>query len=72
MQPQQWAGPLSRELLVFNSFPRAVSKSFRQLLEAISVHMLLSGAAKKHREEYPELMLSGSSCHSYLSDTRWS
>ncbi|WWC59720.1 uncharacterized protein I303_102282 [Kwoniella dejecticola CBS 10117] len=57
-RPQQWAGPLSRELLVFNSFVRALSKSLRHLCEAASVHMLLSGSARRNREDYQDFMLS--------------
>ncbi|KAK8847637.1 hypothetical protein IAR55_005496 [Kwoniella newhampshirensis] len=57
-RPQQWAGPLSRELLVFNSFVRALSKSLRHLYEAVSVHILLSGDAKRNRDDYSDIMLS--------------
>ncbi|WWC86657.1 uncharacterized protein L201_001534 [Kwoniella dendrophila CBS 6074] len=57
-RPQQWVGPLSRELLVFNSFVRSLSKSLRHLCEAVSVHMLLSGSARRNREDYQDFMLS--------------
>ncbi|WRT64536.1 uncharacterized protein IL334_001468 [Kwoniella shivajii] len=57
-RPQQWVGPLSRELLVFNSFVRALSKSLRHLCEAVSVHALLSGGARRNREDVQDLMLS--------------
>ncbi|ORX35909.1 temperature dependent protein affecting M2 dsRNA replication-domain-containing protein [Kockovaella imperatae] len=57
-RPQQWAGPLSRELLVFNSFVRALSKSLRALLEAITVHILLCGDARRNRDDHLDLMLS--------------
>lgn len=57
-RPQQWAGPLSRELLVFNSFVKALSKALRHLFEAVSVHLLLSGTAKRNRDDYSELALS--------------
>lgn len=55
---QSWSGPLSRELLVFNSFVKALSKSLRQLFEAISVHMLLRGDARKDRDNYVDISLS--------------
>nr|XP_019046903.1 XPG domain-containing protein [Kwoniella bestiolae CBS 10118]OCF25833.1 XPG domain-containing protein [Kwoniella bestiolae CBS 10118] len=57
-RPQQWVGPLSRELLVFNSFVRALSKSLRHLCEAVSAHILLSGSARRNREDYQDFMLS--------------
>ncbi|EIW71069.1 XPG domain-containing protein [Tremella mesenterica] len=57
-RPQQWSGPLSRELLVFNSFVRALSKSLRHLLEALQVHILLSGDARRNREDQLDLMIS--------------
>lgn len=60
-QAQQWSGPLSRELLVFNSFVRALSRSLRQLFEAICVHMLLRGEAKRNRDDYVDIALSKSS-----------
>lgn len=60
IQPQQWVGPLSRELLVFNSFVRALTKSLRHLFEAASIHMLLSGDARRNRDDCSDLMLSKS------------
>jgi hypothetical protein len=60
VQPQQWAGPLSRELLVFNSFVKALSKSLRHLLEAVGVHSLLSGDARRNRDDFADIMLSKS------------
>jgi hypothetical protein len=48
-QPQQWVGPVSRELLVFNSFAKAIQKSSRQLMEVVCTHMFLTGAAKRQR-----------------------
>ncbi|WVF69546.1 hypothetical protein IAT40_004324 [Kwoniella sp. CBS 6097] len=57
-RPQQWAGPLSRELLVFNSFVRALSKSLRHLSEAVNAHIMLSGQARRNREDYNDVMIS--------------
>ncbi|CAE6428062.1 unnamed protein product [Rhizoctonia solani] len=35
--PQPWSGPLSRELLVFNSFLRSLSKALRTLVETVAL-----------------------------------
>ncbi|GAA5912613.1 hypothetical protein JCM8208_004791 [Rhodotorula glutinis] len=50
--PGAWNGPLSRELLVFNSFLRATSRSMRNLLEAIAVNCLLRGDAQRSYADY--------------------
>ncbi|KAL0243618.1 hypothetical protein I308_105585 [Cryptococcus tetragattii IND107] len=55
---QQWVGPLSQELLAFNAFVRGLSKSLRQLFEAVSVHLLLSGDGRRNRDDYSDIMLS--------------
>lgn len=68
-QPQQWAGPLSRELLVFNSFVKALSKSLRQLFEAATIHILLSGDARRNRDDFLDLILSKRS-HTCASNKR--
>jgi len=52
LQPGAWNGPLSRELLVFNSFLRATSRSMRNLLEAIAVNCLLRGDAQRSYADY--------------------
>ncbi|KAL7419094.1 COP9 signalosome complex subunit 5 [Cryptotrichosporon argae] len=57
-RPEQWSGPLSRELLVFNSFVRSTIKSLRYLLEAINVHLLLSGDARRSRDDHLDLCIS--------------
>ncbi|OCF33804.1 COP9 signalosome complex subunit 5 [Kwoniella heveanensis BCC8398] len=57
-RPQQWVGPLSRELLVFNSFVRALSKSLRHLSEAVNAHIMLSGHARRNRDDYNDVMIS--------------
>lgn len=46
LQPQRWDAPLSRELLAFQAFARAMTRSLRSLAESIASHMLLSGAAR--------------------------
>ncbi|KAL7412309.1 temperature dependent protein affecting M2 dsRNA replication-domain-containing protein [Mrakia frigida] len=55
---QQWSGPLSRELLVFNSFLKSLSRSLRHLLEAVSLHMLLRNDARRIRDDFLDIALS--------------
>ncbi|GAA6040406.1 hypothetical protein JCM8097_007600 [Rhodosporidiobolus ruineniae] len=50
--PGAWSGPLSRELVVFNSFLRATSRSMRTLLEAIAVNFLLRADAQRSFSDY--------------------
>ncbi|WVQ75844.1 hypothetical protein IAR50_005477 [Cryptococcus sp. DSM 104548] len=57
-RPQQWVGPLSQELLAFNSFVKALSKSLRQLFEAVSCHLLLSGDGRRNRDDFNDIMIS--------------
>lgn len=57
-QNQQWTGPLSRELLVFNSFVRSLTRSLRHLFEAVCVHLLLRGDARRAREDFVDIALS--------------
>ncbi|KAL8283098.1 hypothetical protein RQP46_005876 [Phenoliferia psychrophenolica] len=56
--PGPWAGPVSRELLVFNSFLRATSRSMRTLLEATALNILLRSDARRAREDYLDIALS--------------
>lgn len=58
MKPGPWTGPLSRELLVFNSLLRVTSRSMRGLLEAIAVNLLLRSDARRSREDYLDIALS--------------
>lgn len=57
-QPKPWSGPLSRELLVFNSFLRATSRSMRALLESVALNLLLRSDARRAREDYLDIALS--------------
>lgn len=57
-QNQQWSGPLSRELLVFNSFLKSLSRSLRHLLEAVSLHMVLRNDARRVRDDFLDISLS--------------
>ncbi|KAJ1306976.1 hypothetical protein OPQ81_007956 [Rhizoctonia solani] len=56
--PQPWSGPLSRELLVFNSFLRSLSKALRTLVEAVALNMLLQQQARRPREDLLEIAVS--------------
>ena len=55
---EPWSGPMSRSLLVFNSFLSTLSRSLRALLEATTVNLLLREDARRHREDYLEIALS--------------
>src|ERR1700733_12332868 len=58
LQPQPWSAPLSRELLVFNSFVRSLTRALRTLLEVASLNMLLRADARKSREDLLDITLS--------------
>jgi hypothetical protein len=49
---------LSRELLVFNSFVRSLTRALRTLLEVTAVNMLLRGDARRVRDDYLDITLS--------------
>jgi len=57
-QPQAWSAPLSRELLVFNSFIRSLSRSLRTLLEVTTLNMLLRGDVRRARDDLLDVTLS--------------
>ncbi|KAG0265507.1 hypothetical protein DFQ27_000586 [Actinomortierella ambigua] len=50
-----WTGPLNRDLLVFNSMHRSVSKNLRYLSDAVLVEMLLADECNKDKVDYSEL-----------------
>lgn len=58
LQPQPWAAPLSRELLVFNSFHRALSRSLRTLVEVTALNLLLRGDAARAREDLLDIAMA--------------
>ncbi|KAK7033935.1 hypothetical protein VNI00_012560 [Paramarasmius palmivorus] len=58
MSPQPWSAPLSRELLVFNSFVRSLTRALRTLLEVTALNMLLRGDARKARDDLLDIALS--------------
>jgi hypothetical protein len=57
-QAQPWSAPLSRELLVHNSFVRSLTRALRTLLEATVVNMLLRADARRVRDDYLDIALS--------------
>jgi len=57
-KPQQWSAPLSRELLVFNSFIRSLTRSLRTLLEVTTLNMLLRGDVRRARDDLLDITLS--------------
>ncbi|KAJ3793292.1 temperature dependent protein affecting M2 dsRNA replication-domain-containing protein [Lentinula aff. detonsa] len=57
-QSQAWSAPLSRELLVFNSFVRSLTRALRTLLEVTSLNMLLRGDARRARDDLLDITLS--------------
>ncbi|KAF8653531.1 hypothetical protein AX16_003915 [Volvariella volvacea WC 439] len=57
-KPQPWSAPLSRELLVFNSFVKSLSRALRTLLEVTTLNMLLRSDARRSREDFLDIALS--------------
>lgn len=57
-QPESWNAPLSRELLVFNSFVRSLTRALRTLLETTTLNMLLRNDCKKNRDDLLDIGLS--------------
>ena len=57
-KPLPWFAPLSRELLVFNSFIRSLTRALRTLLEVTALNMLLRGDGKRGRDDLLDVALS--------------
>ncbi|KAJ9474097.1 Post-transcriptional regulator MKT1 [Pseudozyma hubeiensis] len=57
-KPSAWSAPLSRELLVFNSFVKSTSRAMRNLVEMISLSLLLRGDARRNRDDFIDISLS--------------
>jgi hypothetical protein len=55
---QPWSAPISRELLVFNSFVRSLTRALRTLLEVTTLNMFLRSDAKRTREDLLDITLS--------------
>ncbi|KAI8887864.1 hypothetical protein K501DRAFT_174508 [Backusella circina FSU 941] len=47
-----WSGPFNRDLLVFNSFVKALGRSYRNLCEMFALSFFMNGLAKKERSDY--------------------
>ncbi|KAG0166946.1 hypothetical protein DFQ30_006536, partial [Apophysomyces sp. BC1015] len=47
-----WIGPLDRDLLVFNSFVKALDRSYRNLCEMLTLSSFLNNLVKKERDDY--------------------
>ncbi|KAF8889292.1 XPG I-region protein [Infundibulicybe gibba] len=57
-KPEPWSAPLSRELLVFNSFVRSLTRALRTLLEVTALNMLLRSDARQARDDLLDIALS--------------
>ena len=57
-KPQPWSAPLSRELLVFNSFVRSLTRALRTLLEVTTLNMLLRQDARRARDDMLDIAIS--------------
>ncbi|PWN39683.1 PIN domain-like protein [Ceraceosorus guamensis] len=57
-RPSAWSAPLSRELLLFASFTKSMSRSLRSLIECIASNLLLRGDARRARDDYLDISLS--------------
>ncbi|KAL4062366.1 XPG I-region protein [Scleroderma citrinum] len=53
-----WSAPLSRELLVFNSFVRSLTRALRTLLEVTTLNMLLRQDARRARDDLLDIAIS--------------
>lgn len=56
-QGVSWNGPLSRELLAFNSFVKSMNRSLRNLCEMLTLSMFLNGDCVKDRQDYLDIAL---------------
>lgn len=57
-QSEQWSGPLSRELLAFNSFVRSLARALRTLIECTALNLLLRQPERRSREDLLDVSLS--------------
>ncbi|RUS17673.1 temperature dependent protein affecting M2 dsRNA replication-domain-containing protein [Endogone sp. FLAS-F59071] len=53
-----WNGTLSRELLVFNDFVKALSRSLRNFIEMFNLSLFLNGRCRKERGDYLDISCS--------------
>ncbi|KAI8055625.1 temperature dependent protein affecting M2 dsRNA replication [Syncephalis plumigaleata] len=57
-QSVPWVGPLSRELLAFNSFSKSLGRSLRTLCESLLLNSFITGQVKRDRSDFAELNLN--------------
>jgi hypothetical protein len=55
LKSAQWSGPLNRDLLAFNSFVKALNRSYRNLCEMLTLSFFLNGLVKKGRDDYYQI-----------------
>ncbi|KAG0373226.1 hypothetical protein BGX24_011966 [Mortierella sp. AD032] len=55
---KSWAGPLSRDLLAFNSINKILTRGLRHLSEAVVLEMLLGNECQKDTLDFTELAAS--------------
>ncbi|CAO3649485.1 unnamed protein product [Cunninghamella echinulata] len=60
-----WSGPIHRDILVFNGFVRALTRSYRNLSEMLTLSFFLNDLVKKERNDYHDIIIS----LPYLNDT---
>lgn len=52
LKSAQWTGPLNRDLLAFNGFAKALNRSYRNLLEMLTLSFFMNNLVKKDRDDY--------------------
>ncbi|KAI8979044.1 temperature dependent protein affecting M2 dsRNA replication [Mycotypha africana] len=52
LKSQPWSGALNRDLLAFNSFVKALARSYRNLCEMLTLSFFLNGLVMKDRKDY--------------------
>lgn len=55
LKSAQWTGPLNRDLLAFNGFAKDLNRSYRNLLEMLTLSFFLNGLVKKDRDDYYQI-----------------
>ncbi|OAD78751.1 hypothetical protein PHYBLDRAFT_157638 [Phycomyces blakesleeanus NRRL 1555(-)] len=50
-----WSGPFNRDLLVFNSFVKALDRSYRNLCEMLTLSLFLNNGVVKEQKDYFEI-----------------
>ncbi|KAG2236720.1 hypothetical protein INT48_000718 [Thamnidium elegans] len=55
LKSSPWSGPLNRDLLVFNSFVKALNRSYRNLCEMLTLSLFLNNLVKKDRTDYYQI-----------------